>query len=346
MITVHPLDGDTTDTLAPAYARFCADAVARYHWHNEPVSFDEMRTALASGALHGLMAQDVGGEPMGWMLYVVEPHRAVEINVIVIDGDQPLKPVFDALMQAFLQAIAPRDDWECVSYPMLGCQDRLAQLGPWYGLTPVGQTIQRFNLADEISIPVLAKVYQALPPLPDGLRLAPWRPELGDSAAEAIAEAFEKSNDARWDPRFRSVAGAKQVVALLESARMGALMPQASQLLLGQGDRVEGFCFLLHGGGLDANVPLIGVRPSLRHKGLGIRLLAHTLVAMIETIAAGEAMIAEVTATVDTDNYFALKMYRKLGFQETTNYPHAWLTRDSVARSYYGRRLPAYALPA
>ncbi|MBK8190013.1 MAG: GNAT family N-acetyltransferase [Vampirovibrionales bacterium] len=343
MITVIPLTEGTVGALAGAYARFATDAVAQYHWRSEPAPFEDMARSIASGALCGLMAQDAEGEPVGWMLYVVEAHRAVEINLIAIDEHQALKPAFDALMRGLLQTLATRDDWDCVSYAMLGCQDRYASLAPWYGLMPVGQTIQRFNLADEISIPILAKHYHSLAPLPEDLRLSPWLPDLAEAAAEAIAEAFARSNDARWDPRFRSVAGARQAVAFLQEGRMGAVMPQASLMLLNRAGAVEGFCFLIQGDGMDANVPLIGVRPSLRHRGMGIRLLACSLVAMIERISAGEAFISEVTATVDTDNYFALKMYRKLGFQETVHYPHAWLDRQSVARSYYGRRLAAYA---
>lgn len=163
-----------------------------------------------------------------------------------------------------------------------------------------------------------------------------WKPEYGEAIAQCVCDAFSKMNDARWDPRFRTLHGGRAVVRLIEDNAMGLLLPEITSVLLNNGEPV-GFCFLIQTDATVANIPLIGVSPTERKKGMGKQLMRHTLMKAVRQIMDQKILLTEINATVDTDSYFALKMYRRFGFQETTHYPHTYFDRETVGQSYYGR---------
>ena len=366
MLETHILTPENVDRIEARYNAFRAVAMAEYDWHDEPVDFETLKPNIVEGYLQGLFIEEPGEDDpvMGFMLYVPEQHRAIEVNVVYIPHELEWKTILDTMLRAFLKDIRFKKGWDTVSWAMLGIQERFVLTSHWYGLKPVGQTIQKFDLMNELSLPVLGKVNQVMPSLPEGYELTTWEgkgqdqfkkpyhwdPDYRDQVAESIFQAFEASSDALWDPRFRSLTGAHRVVGLLGGNQMGLLVPEATSVLLevdtesGKKEAV-GFCYLVQTDVHKANIPLIGIRPSVRHKGLGKQVLRHALMSMVRGIMAGELMIGEVTATVDTDNYFALKMYRALGFQETTNYPHCYATPDTIRGSYYGRSIFGATVP-
>ncbi len=355
MLESFLLDETNVDRIETQYEAFRAIAMDKYHWHDEPVDFSTLRPNIVNGLVRGIMVEDTQEAELirGFMLYVPEEHRAIEINLVHIPEELEWKNIFDKMMMTFLSVIKNQPGWDAISYPLLGIQERFVLTAHWYGLKPVGQAIQKFDLVNEISLPVLQKVHESMTSLPEEFSIIPWPAKEGtgsdnwhseykDQVAEAIYESFAKSNDAKWDPRFQSVNGGKKVVGLLENNQMGLLQPEITSILLEQqGDvkTVAGFCFMVQTDVGKANIPLIGVRPSVRKKGLGKHLLRQSLIRMVRGIMEERLMIAEVTATVDTDNYFALKMYRRMGFQETVNYPHCYANADTLRGSYYGGKL-------
>ena len=87
-------------------------------------------------------------------------------------------------------------------------------------------------------------------------------------------------------------------------------------------DQLEGICFVNSNGFL-ANIPLIGLKRVHRGKGYGKYLLRNSLLSLMNFIRQGLAINA-INAAVETDNYPALKMYRRIGFREDFTYPHAY----------------------
>ncbi len=363
MLESFLLDETNVHRIEKSYQAFREMALEKYQWHDEPVDFETLKPNVVNGFIRGVVVEDSQEEEpiQGFMLYVPEPHRAIEINVIHIPEELEWKSIIDKMMMTFLATIKDQPGWDAISYPMLGIQERFVLTAHWYGLKPIGQAIQKFDLVNEISLPILQKVHEGMEALPDGFSLIPWenkeskenkenkesedshwKPEYKEQLAEAIYESFSKSNDAKWDPRFQSINGGRKVVNLLEANQMGLLQPEITSILLedkGETKEVVGFCFIVQTDVGKANIPLIGVRPSVRKRGLGKHLLRHSLIRMVRGIMEERFMIAELTATVDTDNYFALKMYRRMGFQETINYPHCYGNADTLRSSHYGREL-------
>ena len=82
----------------------------------------------------------------------------------------------------------------------------------------------------------------------------------------------------------------------------------------------------------EGNVPLVGVKPSEKKQGFGSRLLKHTMDAVLREMLAGHIGMLSVNATHDTDNISAIKMYRRMGFREEYNYPHAYLNKEAMQK--------------
>jgi RimJ/RimL family protein N-acetyltransferase len=197
------------------------------------------------------------------------------------------------------------------------------------------------DLTDPLLMTLLVKQKQEhLFTPPEGLYLVNWQPEFKEPVAHLIYNAFHTKSDACWDPRFRSKAGALQVIELITSGRIGDFYPNYTWILATsptptiQAEFV-GFSFLVQADLLTGNIPLIGLikEEAYRNKGLGKGLLQHTMFGVVDGILNGELPMLNVHATVDTENAQAVKMYRHLYFQETSNYAHAYLTRD-VAMQY------------
>jgi ribosomal protein S18 acetylase RimI-like enzyme len=98
-----------------------------------------------------------------------------------------------------------------------------------------------------------------------------------------------------------------------------------------------GFCFLLQALPTEANIPLIGVRPSESGKGFGKQLLKHTITSCLRGVMAEKITVVAINATMDTDNIQAIKMYRRMGFKEKYNYGHVYLPRSKAEKMKPGQ---------
>jgi ribosomal protein S18 acetylase RimI-like enzyme len=95
-------------------------------------------------------------------------------------------------------------------------------------------------------------------------------------------------------------------------------------VLLDDDDQVIGFCLMLETDVDRGNIPLVGVK----HRGHqhGLAVVQHSL---SQWLAAGRLKV--VSATLETDNWPAIAMYRRLGFREWTHYPHVFLARTALS---------------
>jgi ribosomal protein S18 acetylase RimI-like enzyme len=327
MLKAHPLTAEHADRLRAIYSRFCARAVSEYRWDVPPAEFEQLMNAVGRVGVFGCWVEDTTlEEPVAFMLYCLEAHKAVEINVIYSEIDDH-KTVLDRLMRQFILDVRELSGWDVVSYPMLGTQEVFIRTITWYGFKPSGQAIVNFDFLDSITLQIFQQ--QQFEPLPPGYRLDTWKPEFGGATANNLFEAFKNSADAKWDPRFRTLYGAKTIVSLITGGMMGTHLPDCTAVVL-KNDVPVGFCFIVQTGATTGNIPLIGVHPDEKKRGLGKRLLHFALSNCIRHMVDGKINMLRVNATMNTDNISAIKMYRRLGFKEEYNYPHVYLTREKA----------------
>lgn len=327
MIKAHRITSENVDKLSAIYERFSICAVSEYRWTFQPIAFEHLKTALRNAMLCGYWVEDTAvSEPVGLMLYRLEDHSAIEINLIYSELTDH-KTILDRLIQLFIPDILELEGWDVVSYAMLGRQEAFIRTISWYGFKPVGQAILAFEFMDTLSVQIMRQQQLALPG-PE-YEITFWKPEYKQAVASCVFEAFSKATDALWDPRFRSLTGAQKAMAFILEGVSGQFSPSCTSIVLKDGHPV-GFCFLVENNLTLANIPLIGVSPSEKGKGLGNHLLQSTLNRCIENMLAEKNSILKITTTMDTDNIPAIKMYRRMGFKEEYNYPHVYLTREKA----------------
>lgn len=340
MIKASKLSAENIDKISPLYEDFKSRAKEEFDWDNDPVEFTELKQAFSQNFVEGYLVEDTAKtDPLAFMLMVEEEHRAIEINTLFVQQDDEVKNVIDRLMRQVIKDLKTRDGFEVVSYAMLGRQEKLVRPMPWYGFKLVGQAIVKYNIMDPVTLQILKQ--QELSPLPEGFTLDTWQPQYAGAVSESIYEAFSKATDSLWDPRFKSLMGAKKVVGMLTQNMMGTFLPECTSVLLKDGTPV-GVCFMIQASMTQGNIPLIGVNPQIKKdhpdaKHLGSHLLKSALENTLQQILDGKIGMLEVSATHDTDNINAIKMYRRMGFRETSNYPHAYLTKEKIDEIIVGK---------
>ena len=78
-------------------------------------------------------------------------------------------------------------------------------------------------------------------------------------------------------------------------------------------------------GGKIANIPLVAIDKTHRGKGFSEHLLNRTIKMIVDWTKLGKRIFSEVNVTTETNNYKALKLYRRIGFREDYCYPQAYL---------------------
>ena len=86
-----------------------------------------------------------------------------------------------------------------------------------------------------------------------------------------------------------------------------------------------GFVFANITGGKIANIPLVAIEKNHRGNGFSELLLNRTMKTIVDMTRLEKRNFSEVNVTTETNNFKALKMYRKIGFREDYSYPQAYL---------------------
>ncbi len=330
LLEAHPLTSANVESFKQSYTAFHQVAQAEYGWPSSAIDFETLKKIIAMGIMRGFLLQDVvKGQCIGFLLYQMESYGALEIKVIYIHPDWPIKSSLDTLLNPFLEHIKTLEGWQVLSYPMLGPgQARYLDFITWYGFKPIGQAVVKFNLFDGITIEIFKKIEKAA--LPEGYRLDTWRPEYEAGVIDVLTEAFAESVDALWDPRFRSREGMTEAMKFVQSGGYGVFHPSCTGILLNAQGQPVGVCLLNLVSPGEANIPLIGLLKSERKHRLGKRLLSHTVECCIDEVLKGKLPINAISATVATGNIPAIRMYRHVAFQEDHWYTHAYQDREKV----------------
>ena len=85
------------------------------------------------------------------------------------------------------------------------------------------------------------------------------------------------------------------------------------------------FAFANITGGKIVNIPLVAIEKEHRGHGYSEPMLNRTIKTLVDWTKLGERDFTEVNVTTETNNYKALKLYRKIGFREDYCYPQAYL---------------------
>lgn len=324
MLEVRKLDANSVETISDLYQEFASLARSYYRFEVDPLDYLTFTNGVSMGLIKGFYAV-LDDEPIGFMLYTVEEHGSLEVNIVHVTEDFIDEEIDQELLKAFVEEAKSLENWKVISYAMLGGQSKFVYKMNHLGFKLVGQAIVIFSLEDTIA-PQIAMTLQ-LPELPEGYKLDSWKPTYQQEVSKIIYNSFSKAPDAKFDPRFRSEEGSALVVDLIAKSQIGTFEPDCTTVLL-KDEKPVGICFANLTTQTIGNIPLIGINPEVQGNGFSVHMLKSTVTKIIQAVVDGKLSVMEVNATVETDNFPALKMYRKVGFRESYNYPQAYMDRE------------------
>ena len=299
------------------YNDFKSKAYSEYKFELEPLDYEEFTASVNEGLIKCLILLE-DEIPTAFMVYTTEISEALELNMIHCIGDEKLNEKRKLLMEKFLEVNKELLKEKVVTYPMLGSQEQFTPEITKYGFKLIGLAVERFEFGNIKSIEIFKAYKQRA--LPEDYKIVKWDEKYSEDIINIINTSFKETSDALFDPRFLSSEGSRDILTKIVTGIYGKFLPDCTSVLLYK-DKPVGICFANITAGRIANVPIIGMGKEHCSKGLGEAMLYNTVKSLTDKHL---SMLSEVNASTETDNYPALKMYRRLGFKEDYYYTQAY----------------------
>jgi ribosomal protein S18 acetylase RimI-like enzyme len=269
------------------------------HWDYRG-ALDLIKRFLDAHALAGCVAFE-NGVAAGYCFYVLEDQKGL-IGGLYVSSKYSKSNIGSRLLEEML--------FHMRALPHLTRIE--AQLMPFSG--PVEPTLreQGFRLyTRQFMLLNLGESLTAAPVPPAGMRLTRWNDRYFDPCAKLIFLAYADHVDGEINDQYRSRSGALRFLKNII-------------LLPGCGNFVPGASFVLHQAGSDDLIaailtsevcPGVGhttqicVQPGYQGHGIGRTLM------LTSADALRGMKFRELTLTVTSDNYTAVRLYEKLGFR-------------------------------
>ena len=288
-----------------------------YKFELEPLEYDEFIECVEKQLIKCILLLE-DEIPTAFMVYTTEISEAVELNMIHCLGNEDTNLKRKLLLEKFLELEKDILKTKIVTYPMLGSQEEFVPEISNYGFKMVGVAVVRLNFSNPASLSIFKRFESDS--MPAGYKITGWEKEYFNDVVNVVNTAFKDTSDAKFDPRFATKEGSKDIVEKITNETYGTFLPECTSVLLKKGKPV-GVCFANITAGKIANIPIIGMEHEHYHKGLGEKLLYNSVKNLLKQT---KMELSEVNASTETDNYPALKMYRRLGFKEDYYYPQAY----------------------
>lgn len=303
------------------YEDFRSKSFSEYKFELEPLEYEDFTKCVEEGLIKCLILLE-DEIPTAFMVYTTAISEALELNMIHCLGQENLNLKRKLLLEKYLELNKELLKEKVTTYPMLGNQSGFVEEITNYGFKLVGLAVVRFMFDNEASI----KILNAHKPveLPSGYTVGNWKPEYFDKGVNIINNAFKNASDALFDTRFLSKEGCTDILEKLTKSIYGEFLPDCTSVLLFKNEPV-GVCFANITGGKIGNIPLVGIIKEHRYKGFGELLVHNTLKVALDKY---KNTLSELNASAETDNYPAIRMYRRLGFKEDYCYPQAYRPKE------------------
>lgn len=320
MYTVEEYNDEHYKFFSGVYNDFRQNAFSDYKFELEPLEYEDFIKYVKEELIQCIVLLE-DNIPTAFLAYTTVISESLELNIIHCVGDENANHKRRLLLEKFLDLNAGMMRKKVVTYPMLGKQSDFVREITHYGFKLVGHSVVRFSLSNVGSIKILKSM--TLPPLESPYSLTDWSQTYFDKAVDVIHHAFKDMTDAFFDTRFKSINGTVDIIEKITSGTYGEFLPAETKVLLYK-DRPIGFCFANLTSSKIGNIPLVTVEKKYRGKGFSKLLLKNCVENVVSSAINQGWSLLEVNASVDTDNYQAIKMYRAIGFKEDYTYPQAY----------------------
>ncbi len=318
---IELFNSNISKIFAGVYNDFKAKAVDEYKFELEPLNYEEFVDAVEKGYMQCLILKE-NEIPTAFLVYTTSVSESIELNLIHCLGTEDEITKVKLLMERFLELTNSERHSKVVSYPMLGHQSVYTADIARFGFKYTGLAVLRFMMGNASSERILENM--KLSEKPEDYKIVGYQDFYKDDAIRIIHESFRDTNDALYDTRYLTIEGTTDIINKIVENVYGDFLPEATSVLLYK-DSPVGFAFANVTGGKIANIPLVAVEKEHRGNGFSEHLLNRTLKTLVDWTKIGKKAFSEINVTTETNNYKALKMYRRIGFREDYCYPHAYM---------------------
>lgn len=318
---VELLNGNISKIFAGVYNDFRAKAVSDYKFELEPLSYEEFIDAVEKQYMQCIVLKE-NEIPTAFLVYTTSISEAVELNLIHCLGTEDESTKIKLLIEKFLELTETERQTKVVSYPMIGHQSAFTTDIAKFGFKYIGLAILRFMMGNASSERILENM--KLSAKPEDYKIVSYDDSYREDAIRVIKESFEDTQDAIYDTRFKTMEGTRDIINKIVENVYGEFLPEVTSVLIYKGTPV-GFAFVNVTGGSIANLPLVGIEKEHRGHGFSEHLLNRSIKTIVDWTKLGKRIFSEINVTTETNNYKALKMYRRIGFREDFCYPQAYL---------------------
>ncbi len=321
---VELLNGSLYKIFAGVYNDFKAKAVSDYKFELEPLAYEEFIDAVEKNYMQCIVLKE-NDIPTAFLVYTTSISESIELNLIHCLGTEDEIVKVKLLIEKFLELTEGERVTKVVSYPMIGHQSVFTADIAKYGFKYIGLAVLRFFMGNASSERILENM--KLSEKPEGYKIVGYTDAYKDDAIRIIHESFRDTSDAMYDTRFKSIEGTTDIINKIVENIYGEFLPDVTSVLL-YNDAPVGFAFANVTGGKIANIPLVAIEKEHRGHGFSEHLLNRSIKTIVDWTKLGKRVFSEVNVTTETNNYKALKMYRRIGFREDYCYPQAYLIKN------------------
>jgi len=318
---VELLEEGTYKIFKGVYNDFKSKAISEYKFELEPLEYEDFIDAVENGYMKCIVLKE-NKIPTAFLVYTTSISESVELNLIHCLGTEDEVTKQKYLIERFLELTDVERQTKVVAYPMIGHQSIFTADIAKYGFKFIGLAVLRFVMGNSSSERILE--YMKLPEKPDEYKVVGYSDSYKTDAIRIIHEAFRDTQDAVYDTRYKTIEGTKDIINKITENIYGEFLPEATSVLL-HNDKPCGFAFANITGGKISNIPLVAIEKNHRGNGFSALLLNRTIKTIVDWAKLGQRDFSEINVTTETNNYKALKMYRKAGFKEDYCYPQAYL---------------------
>ncbi len=320
--TVELLTQDSYKIFKGVYNDFKSKAVNEYKFELEPLEYEEFIDSVQKNYMKCIILKE-NDIPTAFLVYTTSISESVELNLIHCLGTEDEVTKTKLLIGKFLELTEPDRMSKVVSYPMLGHQSVYTAEIARFGFKFVGLAVLRFMMGNASSERILENM--KLPEFSEEYKIVDYQDAVyREAAIKLIHESFKDTQDALYDTRYKSLEGTRDIINKVVDNVYGDFLPEISSVLLYNNVPV-GFAFANMTGGKIANIPLVAIDKNHRGKGFSELLLNRSVKMIVDWTKIGKLIFSEVNVTTETNNYKALKLYRRIGFKEDFCYPQAYL---------------------
>ena len=315
------LESDSYKIFKGVYNDFKSKAIEEYKFELPPLEYEEFIEAVQAGYLKCIVLKE-NEIPTAFLVYTTSISESIELNIIHCLGTEDEIVKIKLLIEKFLEYTESERTTKVVTYPMLSHQSVFTADISKYGFKFVGLAVLRFFTDNASSERILESM--KLSELQEGYKVVGYNNSYKQDLIRIIHESFRDTQDALFDSRFKSIEGTTDIINKIVENIYGEFLPEVTSVLL-YNDSPVGFALSNVTGGTIGNIPLVAIDKNHRGKGFSEHLLNRSIKTILDWTKLDKRYFSEVNVTTETNNYKALKLYRKVGFKEDYCYPQAYL---------------------